>query len=618
MSAPQNPSDSPVTEVARRAGEAAAELAPLPRTARDGALAAIADALTDPARTEEIVASNAEDVARARAAGTPESVVDRLTLTPERIEAIAADVRQVVALPDPVGEVVRGSTLPNGLQLRQVRVPLGVVGIVYEARPNVTVDAAALCLKSGNAALLRGSSSAYASNTALVSVLRDAVAAAGLPADAVQLVPGEGRESVSELMRARGLVDVLIPRGGASLIATVVEESSVPVIETGTGNCHIYVDEWADQRTAVDILVNSKAQRPSVCNAAETVLVHEAVAETFVPRALAALSEAGVTVHGDSAWQKAGASAGAEVVPATEEDWATEYLSHDIAAAVVPSLEAAVRHIREWSSGHTEAIVTRDTSAANRFTSLVDSTAVMVNASTRFTDGGQFGFGAEIGISTQKLHARGPMGLPELTSTKYVVTGEGHTRRCPTAPVPTRAEERIPTRPAQNARTGLVWAACRTMWGASRPRTARSPSTAATAEKRTTSSPPWYSTRTSCVPRTSMSPRRRSGYSPPLSTLPRVTLEAPPRRASSTARTRPRIGASTTPSTDRTAVPPGIPGTAPSGPTARSTAPCTTPMPPMNTAPTTAICTSAPTATRSGRTGATCGGSGRWRGCSPW
>ncbi|MGX1850381.1 glutamate-5-semialdehyde dehydrogenase [Streptomyces sp. NBC_01456] len=414
---------TPVLETARRAREAAAVLAPLPRTARDAALLAIADALVE--RTGAIVAANAEDIATAREAGTPESVVDRLTLTPERIAAIAADVRQVVALPDPVGEVVRGSTLPNGLDLRQVRVPLGVIGIIYEARPNVTVDAAALCLKSGNAVLLRGSSSAYASNSALVDVLRDAVQSAGLPADAVQLVPGQTRESVRELMRARGLVDVLIPRGGASLIRTVVEESTVPVIETGTGNCHVYVDEAADLDMAVDILVNSKAQRPSVCNAAETVLVHAGIAEKFLPRALEALTQAGVIVHGDAAWQQAGPGL---VAPATDEDWATEYLSYDIAAAVVPDLEAAVAHIRRWTSGHTEAIVTTSQAAARRFTQLVDSTTVAVNASTRFTDGGQFGFGAEIGISTQKLHARGPMGLPELTSTKYIVTGDGHTR----------------------------------------------------------------------------------------------------------------------------------------------------------------------------------------------
>ncbi|MFR9674771.1 glutamate-5-semialdehyde dehydrogenase [Streptomyces sp. TR06-5] len=414
--------DPPVTAAARRAREAAADLAPLPRTARDAALLAIADALVE--RGPEVLAANSRDVAAARASGTPEPTVDRLTLTTERIAAIADDVRDVVALPDPVGEVVRGSTLPNGLELRQVRVPLGVVGIVYEARPNVTVDAAALCLKSGNAVLLRGSSSAHASNSALVEVLRSAVAGAGLPADAVQLVPGEGREPVHALMTARGLVDVLIPRGGASLIRTVVAESTVPVIETGVGNCHVYVDESADPDTALRILLNSKAQRPSVCNAAETVLVHAGIADTFLPRALEALHAAGVTVHGDAAWQKTGAA----VVPATEADWETEYLGHEIAAAVVPTLGDAVAHIRRWSSGHTEAIVTRDTEAARRFTSLVDSTAVMVNASTRFTDGSQFGFGAEIGISTQKLHARGPMGLPELTSTKYVVTGSGHVR----------------------------------------------------------------------------------------------------------------------------------------------------------------------------------------------
>ncbi|SOD64535.1 glutamate-5-semialdehyde dehydrogenase [Streptomyces zhaozhouensis] len=419
-------SESAVLATARRARTAAADLAPLPRTARDAALAAVADALV--ARAAEVVEANAADVGRARANGTSAGIVDRLTLTEERIAAIAADVRDVIALPDPVGEVVRGSTLPNGLELRQVRVPLGVVGIIYEARPNVTVDAAALCLKSGNAVLLRGSSSAHASNTALVAVLRDAVASVGLPADAVQLVPGESRDSVHELMTARGLVDVLIPRGGASLIETVVTESTVPVIETGTGNCHVYVDAAADLERAVEILVDSKADRPSVCNAAETVLVHEAVADRFLPMALAALTSAGVTVHGDESWRRAGAEAGIEVAAVTDEDWAVEYLSYDIAAGVVPDLDAAVAHIRRWTSGHTEAIVTGDTAAARRFVSRMDSAAVMVNASTRFTDGGQFGFGAEIGISTQKLHARGPMGLPELTSTTYVVTGEGHTR----------------------------------------------------------------------------------------------------------------------------------------------------------------------------------------------
>ncbi|MEV8348884.1 glutamate-5-semialdehyde dehydrogenase [Streptomyces niveus] len=420
---------TPVTRTAYRARSAAADLAPLPRSVKDDALLAIADALE--VRTQEIIKANGEDVERAREAGTSEAIIDRLTLTPERVRAIAADVRDVAALPDPVGEVVRGSTLPNGIDLRQVRVPLGVVGIIYEARPNVTVDAAALCLKSGNAVLLRGSSSAYSSNTALVRVLRDAVGGAGLPADAVQLVPGENRDSVRELMRARGLVDVLIPRGGASLIRTVVEESTVPVIETGTGNCHVYVDAETDLDMAVDILINSKAQRPSVCNAAETLLVHQDIAAAFLPRALDALAEAGVTVHADERVLECAEAAGgtkATVVAATAEDWETEYLSYDIAAAVVDSLEAAVAHIRLWSSGHTEAIVTTSQAAARRFTQLVDSTTVAVNVSTRFTDGGQFGFGAEIGISTQKLHARGPMGLPELTSTKYIVTGDGHTR----------------------------------------------------------------------------------------------------------------------------------------------------------------------------------------------
>jgi glutamate-5-semialdehyde dehydrogenase len=420
--------ESPVLRAAIRARAAAADLAPMPRSVKDDALLAIADALV--VRTREIVEANEKDIARAREAGTSETVIDRLTLTPERVRAIANDVRDVAGLPDPVGEVVRGSTLPNGLDLRQVRVPLGVVGIIYEARPNVTVDAAALCLKSGNAVLLRGSSSAYNSNHALVTVLRDAVGGAGLPADCVQLVPGESRESVHELMRARGMVDVLIPRGGASLIKTVVEQSTVPVIETGTGNCHVYVDAQADLDMAVAVLINSKAQRPSVCNAAETLLVHQDIAEEFLPRALDALAEAGVTVHGDervlALAEKSGSKA--KVVPATAEDWETEYLSYDIAAGIVDSLDAAVGHIRLWSSGHTEAIVTSSQPAARRFTQLVDAAAVAVNASTRFTDGGQFGFGAEIGISTQKLHARGPMGLPELTSTKFIVTGDGHIR----------------------------------------------------------------------------------------------------------------------------------------------------------------------------------------------
>ncbi|RFS83242.1 glutamate-5-semialdehyde dehydrogenase [Actinomadura spongiicola] len=408
--------------VARRAREAAAGLAPLPRAAKDAALHRIADALVDAA--PELVKANEVDVTRARENGTSESMIDRLSLSESRIAAIADAVRKVAALPDPVGESVRGNVLPNGLELRQVRVPLGVVGIIYEGRPNVTVDAAALCLKSGNAALLRGSSSAHDSNTALVEVMRRALADTEVPVDAVALVPGTSRASVKHLMRARGLVDVLIPRGGASLINSVVEESTVPVIETGVGNCAVYVDAAADVDMAVDILLNAKTQRPSVCNAAETFLVHADIADKFVPRALAALRDAGVTVHGDDRIR----SYGTEVVEATEDDWYAEYLSLDIAARVVDSLDDAVAHIRRYGSGHTEAIVTASQPAAKRFVALVDSAAVMVNASTRFTDGEEFGFGAEIGISTQKLHARGPMGLPELTSTKYVVTGEGHLR----------------------------------------------------------------------------------------------------------------------------------------------------------------------------------------------
>ncbi|NAS21212.1 glutamate-5-semialdehyde dehydrogenase [Herbidospora sp. NEAU-GS84] len=410
-------------QVANAAKEAARLLAPLPRAAKDTALRAIADALV--ARAEEIVEANAADVAKARQDGTSEAMIDRLRLDVPRIGKIADAVREIAELPDPVGEVIRGSTLPNGLELRQIRVPLGVVGIIYEGRPNVTVDAAALCLKSGNGVLLRGSSSAYSSNTALVKIMQEALEATDVPSGAVQLVPGLTRDSVKELMRARGLVDVLIPRGGASLINSVVEESSVPVIETGVGVCHVYVDAAADQERALKILVNSKAQRVSVCNSAETLLVHEAIAAEFVPKAVAALAEAGVTVHGDPAIMALG---GDGVVAVTEEEYSSEYLSYDIAAAVVPSLEAAVAHITRYGSAHTDAIVTDSQTAAKRFVALVDSAAVAVNASTRFTDGGEFGFGAEIGISTQKLHARGPMGLPELTSTKFVYVGEGHVR----------------------------------------------------------------------------------------------------------------------------------------------------------------------------------------------
>lgn len=413
---------SEVVEVAKRARVAAAGLAPLPRKDKDAALHAMADALVEHA--DRILAANAEDVDAGREAGTTEALLDRLSLNRPRIEAMADGLRHVATLPDPVGEVVRGSSLPNGLELRQVRVPLGVVGIVYEARPNVTADAAGLCLKSGNAVLLRGSASAYRSNTVLVDVLAAAATAAGMPADSISLVPGTDRASVKELMQARGLVDVLIPRGGAGLIEAVVTESQVPVIETGVGNCTVYVDAHADLDKAVAITVNSKTHRPSVCNAAETLLVHADVADAFLPRVVEALKAEGVTLHADDRARTYDETA----VPVGDEDWAAEYLSLDLAVGVVDSLDDAVAHIRRWGSGHTEAIVTKDIDEARRFVRSLDSAAVMVNASTRFTDGGEFGFGAEIGISTQKLHARGPMGLPELTSTTYVVTGDGHVR----------------------------------------------------------------------------------------------------------------------------------------------------------------------------------------------
>jgi glutamate-5-semialdehyde dehydrogenase len=415
-----------VAEQGQRARAAATVLATASRRLKDTALIAMADALL--ARTDDILNANAEDVARGRAGATPDHIIDRLSLDERRLAAMADGLRQVAGLPDPVGEVLRGSVLPNGLELRQIRVPLGVVGIVYEARPNVTADAAGLCLKSGNAVLLRGSSSARSSNAAIVEALRSALVEVDLPADCVQLVDATSRDSVKELMRARGLVDVLIPRGGADLIRSVVEESTVPVIETGVGNCHVYVDEAADLDMALRILVNAKTSRPSVCNAAESLLVHERVAEPFLRMALPVLLEAGVSVHGDPAVQRAGAAVGVPVAPATEDDYAAEYLSLDLSAAVVPSLEAAIVHIRRYGSGHTEAIVTGSQAAARRFTAEVDAAAVVVNASTRFTDGGEFGFGAEIGISTQKLHARGPMGLPELTSTKYLVVGDGQIR----------------------------------------------------------------------------------------------------------------------------------------------------------------------------------------------
>ena len=413
--------EAAVQEVARRARAAATELAVATRAVKDAALAGMAEALLR--SNADVLAANVRDVSAAQAAGTPDAIVDRLRLDEPRVAAMAEGLRDVAGLPDPVGEVVRGSNLANGLELRQVRVPFGVVAIIYEARPNVTADAAGICLKSGNAVLLRGSSSAAHSNAAIVEVLRAAAEAAGLPADVVQLVTGEGHEPAKALMRARGLVDVLIPRGGAGLIRSVVEESTVPVIETGVGNCHVYVDRDADLAQAVAIVLNAKTHRPSVCNAAESLLVHADVAEQFLPLVVPALQEAGVTIHGDRAFQEYDG-----VAAVTDEDYEREYLSLDIAACVVPDLDAALGHIRRFSSGHTEAIVTGSQAAARRFTAEVDSAAVLVNASTRFTDGGELGFGTEIGISTQKLHARGPMGLPEMTSTKYVVTGDGHLR----------------------------------------------------------------------------------------------------------------------------------------------------------------------------------------------
>jgi glutamate-5-semialdehyde dehydrogenase len=416
----QSATEAEVRAVAARAREAAAVLAPLTRLDKDAALVAMAEALDD--ASDLVLAANARDVQTGREAGMTEALVDRLSLTPDRVAAMAQGLRDVAALPDPVGEVLRGYNRPNGLEIRQIRVPFGVLAMIYEARPNVTVDAAALALKSGNAALLRGSASAYESNSALVDVLSAAAEKAGLPKDAVQLVPGTDRSSVGHLLHARGLVDLIIPRGGAGLIDYVVRNSTVPVIETGIGNVHVYVDRDADLNMAGRIVVNSKVSRVSVCNSAETLLVHRAVAEEFVPRIARALAAEGVTIHGDDAFVAEGA------VPATDDDWAAEYLSLDLAARVVDDVDDAIAHIRRWSSGHTEAIVTTNLDTARHFTSRVDSAAVMINASTRFTDGAEFGFGAEIGISTQKMHARGPMGLAELTSSKWIVTGTGQTR----------------------------------------------------------------------------------------------------------------------------------------------------------------------------------------------
>ncbi|MFM9376622.1 glutamate-5-semialdehyde dehydrogenase [Gordonia sp. VNK21] len=405
-----------VTEQARAGKRAARRLATLTTDQKNTVLLAAADAID--AAADTVLAANAEDVARAEDAGTEASLVDRLRLTGARIAGITGGLRQVAALPDPIGEVVQGKTLPNGLELRQLRVPLGVVGFVYEARPNVTVDGFGISFKSGNAVLLRGSSSAAASNAALVEILRSVLSKHGLDPDVVNLLPSESRTSVTALIQARGLVDVVIPRGGAGLIATVVENATVPTIETGTGNCHIYVHSAADVDTATRVIVNAKTRRPSVCNTVETVLVDRAVAGAALEPITSALQAEGVVLHGEEAG----------MLPATEDDWHAEYLSLDLAVKVVDGLDAAIDHIDTYGTGHTEAIITGDLAAAREFTTRVDAAAVMVNASTAFTDGEQFGFGAEIGISTQKLHARGPMGLPELTSTKWVAWGDGQVR----------------------------------------------------------------------------------------------------------------------------------------------------------------------------------------------
>lgn len=410
-----------VAALARAARLAARQLAVLDRAHKDAALHAMADALA--AASDEVLAANASDVARARESRTSEALIDRLSLNQSRIDGMVAGLRSLANLPDPIGEVVRGWQLANGVHIDQVRVPLGVIGIIYEARPNVTADAAGICLKSGNASLLRGSSSAVDSNRAIVKALRAGLGQAGLPEDAVALVEG-GHETTTEMMQARGLIDVLIPRGGAGLINAVVSGSQVPVIETGTGNCHLFVDAAADQQMALGIMLNAKTQRPSVCNALETLLVHRQVAGEFLPAAVDALSDAGVTLHGDDASR----AIDQRITAAGEGEYDGEYLSLDLAVKVVDDLDAALDHIREHTTGHSETIVTNDAVAQRRFVSEVDAAAVLVNASSRFVDGGEFGFGAEIGISTQKTHARGPMALPEMTSTKYVITGAGQVR----------------------------------------------------------------------------------------------------------------------------------------------------------------------------------------------
>ncbi|HWS52095.1 MAG TPA: glutamate-5-semialdehyde dehydrogenase [Microbacterium sp.] len=405
-----------------RAKEASRATAALTSSDKVRALESIAAALE--ANTSRIISANELDIARGREEGIGDSLIDRLRLDEKRVAALASAVRDVAGLADPVGQIVGGHRMPNGVALEQVRVPFGVVGAIYEARPNVTVDIAALALRSGNAVVLRGGSAALESNAVLVEVMRDALAEAGITPDAIQTVDDFGRDGAKALMHGRGFIDVLVPRGSAGLIETVVTESTVPVIETGAGNVHIVLDETAPADWACDIVVNAKVQRPSVCNAVETVLVLRPAASRLIPLVASALQSEGVAIHGDDIV----AGLVTSVIPATEEDWATEYLSLDVAIKVVDSLDDALEHIRRYSTGHTESIITTDSRNAERFLAEVDSAVVMVNASTRFTDGGEFGFGAEVGISTQKLHARGPMGLGELTSTKWLARGSGQTR----------------------------------------------------------------------------------------------------------------------------------------------------------------------------------------------
>ncbi|MBU5627356.1 glutamate-5-semialdehyde dehydrogenase [Oscillibacter sp. MSJ-2] len=409
-------------ELAGRVKAAAKELALYSAETKNRGLSAIADALES--RREEILAANVRDVAEAEQNGVRPTMVDRLTLTDERIESMAKGVRDVMALPDPVGEVMETVHRPNGLNIQKVRVPLGVIGIIYEARPNVTVDSAALCLKSGNAAFLRGGKEAFRSNMTLMSILRDALTQAGLNPDCMLLLDDTSHEVAREMMRLRGYIDVLIPRGGAGLIRSVLDNASLPVIETGTGNCHLYVDQSADLAMAVELLFNGKCSRPSVCNALETVLVHRDVAQAFLPAAKARLDEASVEWRG---CPRACAILPG-IQPATEQDYADEFNDYILAARVVESLDQALYHIARYSTHHSECIVTEDPESAGRFSAEVDAAAVYVNASTRFTDGSEFGLGAEIGISTQKMHARGPMGLRELTSYKYLIHGTGQIR----------------------------------------------------------------------------------------------------------------------------------------------------------------------------------------------